>query len=624
MLPRALRATASSPQQRRAATEALRCGVSSLSHLPSDTPPSPLPLLNERPLHTRAGTTSPHPSASPSSSPASSPAPSPSTPHPETDSASNQGHPFPLYRAPPVHLSTINGAVRECEYAVRGDIVTRAGLLEAQLKKDPSSLPFPSIVYCNIGNPQALGQPAVSFFRQVLALCDHPPLLAQAQARALPHSQSAAGSGAGDGAGGTPRVDSGAGAWPLSNTAVARAERILASLPAHATGAYSHSQGMPVCRGDVARGIAARDGGHAADPETIYLTDGASPAAQMVLRLLVRGPQDGVMCPIPQYPLYSATLALLNGTLVPYYLSEGGSAGGVPGGGGQGEGVGEWGLSVGELSRQLAKADDSGVHPRAIVVINPGNPTGQVLGEEEQRGIVEFCCRHGLVLIADEVYQENVYARNRKFLSFKKVARDMGVGKEDLALVSLHSASKGFYGECGRRGGYMEVTGLPADVMEQLYKLASVTLCSNVSGQILTSLIMCPPQPGEEAYPQFQNEKEAILSALARKAEVMVDRLNAEDGITCCPSEGAMYAFPRIHLPPRALEAAQSQGVPADAFYARRMLDATGIVVVPGSGFGQQPGTWHLRFTILPAEKELPGMMDRFSRFHHDFMKEFQ
>jgi len=54
------------------------------------------------------------------------------------------------------------------------------------------------------------------------------------------------------------------------------------------------------------------------------------------------------------------------------------------------------------------------------------------------------------------------------------------------------------------------------------------------------------------------------------------------------------------------------------------MLDATGIVVVPGSGFGQQPGTWHLRFTVLPAEEELPGMMDRFSRFHKDFMKEFQ
>ena len=182
-----------------------------------------------------------------------------------------------------------------------------------------------------------------------------------------------------------------------------------------------------------------------------------------------------------------------------------------------------------------------------MAVINPGNPTGQVktkpqiyfhpdftvclnfsacyfswlkvLSEENQRDIVDFCKKEGLVLLADEVYQENVYVPDKKFHSFKKVARSMGYGEKDISLVSFQSISKGlktssflvhfyvqlvskvysflsigYYGECGKRGGYMEVTGFTSDVREQIYKVASVNLCSNISGQILASLVMSPPK----------------------------------------------------------------------------------------------------------------------------------
>jgi alanine transaminase len=93
-----------------------------------------------------------------------------------------------------------------------------------------------------------------------------------------------------------------------------------------------------------------------------------------------------------------------------------------------------------------------------------------------------------------QVYQENVYEEGKKFHSFKKVARSMGYGDKDISLISFQSVSKGYYGECGRRGGYMEVTGVSQDVKEQLYKVASVNLCSNISGQILMSLVMNPPK----------------------------------------------------------------------------------------------------------------------------------
>lgn len=178
-----------------------------------------------------------------------------------------------------------------------------------------------------------------------------------------------------------------------------RAKKLIEAIPGRSTGVYSHSQGLTVCRKAVAEGIARRDG-HPANPEEIFLTDGASPGVHHMLQLLLRaGHNDGVLCPIPQYPLYSASIALHGGTLVPYYLDENKG----------------WGCTLAELERALDKAQKSGVCVRALCVINPGNPTGQVLEEDNQREIVQFCRDHQLVLMADEVYQENVYRPGKKF-----------------------------------------------------------------------------------------------------------------------------------------------------------------------------------------------------------------
>ncbi|XP_050136488.1 alanine aminotransferase 2, mitochondrial-like [Malus sylvestris] len=467
--------------------------------------------------------------------------------------------------------------VLKCEYAVRGEIVALAQRLQEELKANPSSHPFDEILYCNIGNPQSLGQQQITFFREVLALCDHPAILDKSETQGL-----------------------------FSADAIERAWQILDQIPGRATGAYSHSQGIKGLRDTIAAGNEARDG-YPADPNDIFLTDGASPAVHMMMQLLISSEKDGILCPIPQYPLYSASIALHGGTLVPYFLDE----------------ASGWGLETSELKKQLEDAKSKGINVRALVVINPGNPTGQVLAEDNQRQIVDFCKQEGLVLLADEVYQQNVYVPDKEFHSFKKVSRSMGYGEQDISLVSFQSVSKGYYGECGKRGGYMEVTGISPEVREQVYKMASVNLCSNISGQILASLVMSPPKVGDESYEMYLAEKDGILSSLARRAKALEEALNSLEGVTCNRAEGAMYLFPCITLPQNAIKAAEAATTAPDAFYCHRLLNATGIVVVPGSGFGQVPGTWHFRCTILPQEDKIPAIVTRLTDFHKSFMDEF-
>lgn len=449
-----------------------------------------------------------------------------------------------------------------------------AGEAKAKLCDQKRSLPFSKVVSCNIGNPQALAQKPITFFRQVLALCTYPELL---------------------------ESESTAAAFP--SDAIARAKEYLAMCSGRSTGAYSHSMGLRGIREQVAAFIAERDG-YPSDPDTIFLTNGASTAVQMGLNLLIAGPNDGVMVPVPQYPLYSASIDLFGGKMVSYDLNESKS----------------WGTSLHSLEEAYEAGRKAGVRVRALVVINPGNPTGQCLDPSVMRSIVKFCSERNLVLMADEVYQTNIYAPGKTFVSFKKIRADL---KSKCVLFSFHSTSKGFLGECGRRGGYVEVCGIDDKVKAQLYKLASVCLCSNVDGQIMTGLMTRPPRKGDPSYALYARERGAILESLRRRAGKIVEGLNKLDGVTCNAVEGALYAFPRVRFSKRALAAAEAKGVPVDKMYVLAMLEETGVVVVPGSGFRQEEGTFHFRITILPPESEMEGVIRRVSAFHERFVQKY-
>ena len=444
-----------------------------------------------------------------------------------------------------IQIGDLGKAVVEAQYAVRGPIVARAQELERQGQE---------IVYCNIGNPQALNQKPLTYLRQVLALCEYPPLL-----------------------------EAGASLFPQD---VRDTARKLLEGSKHGMGAYSESKGIRVIREAVAEFIRQRDSIDA-DPDRIFLTDGASKGVQSALQILISGPEDGIMIPIPQYPLYSATITLLKGRQVSYYMEE----------------DQDWRLSRARMDEALAQAKKEGTRVRGIVVINPGNPTGSVLDRENVEMVIEFARENNLTILADEVYQENIYASGAEFISFAGAMA--AKGESEVSLFSFHSCSKGFLGECGHRGGYFEIRNIPDEVVEQILKLQSISLCSNLAGQVATYCMVRPPRPGEESHKLYVQERDTILTALRERAGIIAEGLNAIPGITSNTVAGAMYAFPRITLPPGK----------SDSEYCMALLEQTGVCVVPGSGFGQLPGTAHFRTTLLPPTEKLREVVEKIGAF---------
>lgn len=459
---------------------------------------------------------------------------------------------------------------------------------------------------CNIGNPQALGQSPLSWIRQVLSLCVNPDLLIAVEE--------------------THRSQSGCEtkeglAELFAEDAVARARKYVDSIGS--VGAYSDSQGVAVVRKEVASFLKKRDT-FESNMNDIFLCDGASAGVRTMMQCLLGKPnKDAILAPSPVYPLYSALSTLMDGAEALYELHESYE-------------TGEWNVRLADLEKSLAEARGRGAKVRALVIINPGNPTGQCMSKREVTSVLKFAAREGLVLLADEVYQDNVYnipgsasEKVNEFISFRQafalLKREDPALAAQVQLVSMHSTSKGFVGECGLRGGFFALDGnWDAVVKAQLIKLCSITLCSNVMGQLAMGLIVNPPQQGEASYSTYRSERETILESLAHRGNSLAKALEALPGITCAPPEGALYLFPRIELPIKAIAAARRAGVAPDEFYALKLLDATGLVVVPGSGFGQpDPYAFHVRTTFLPPADQLEQVAADIAQFHLGFLEQY-
>ncbi|XP_069686059.1 alanine aminotransferase 1 isoform X2 [Periplaneta americana] len=472
-------------------------------------------------------------------------------------------------------LDNMNPCIKRMEYAVRGPLVIRASEIEKELQQGIKK-PFTEVIKANIGDCHAMGQKPITFIRQVVALVSYPELFDD------------------------PKFPS---------DAKSRAKEILAGCRGGSVGSYTDSPGIEIIRRHVAQYIQRRDG-IPSNWENVLLSAGASDAIKSVLKLLINevdGKRSGVMVPIPQYPLYSASLAEFHMHQIGYFLDESRA----------------WGMEISELQRAIDEAKKHCI-PKAIVVINPGNPTGQVLSRQNIEEIIKFAQKEDLFIFADEVYQDNVYDPACKFHSFKKVLMEMGEPYNQMELASFMSCSKGYMGECGLRGGYTEVINLDPNVKAMLLKSISAMLCPTVLGQSVMDVVVNPPQPGEPSYESFMKEKKAVLDSLALRAKIVCDTFNSIEGISCNVVQGAMYAFPRLHLPPKAIEKANSVGQCPDVFYAFQLLENTGICIVPGSGFGQQEGTYHFRTTILPQPDKMKVMMDKFKEFHLKFLEQYK
>ncbi|XP_014371068.2 alanine aminotransferase 1 [Papilio machaon] len=469
-------------------------------------------------------------------------------------------------------VDNMNQRLRRVRYAVRGPVLERALHIEHELEKGVPK-PFASVVRANIGDCHALGQKPITFIRQVVAGAACPQLLASP---ALP-----------------PDVKQ-------------RVEEILDDCTCRSVGAYSASAGLWSVRRAAAAWLAARDG-TPASAHDIYLGSGATDLIKALLTVFtedVDGKPSGVMIPIPQYPLFSGALAELGLAQVEYYLDE----------------ERGWALDVAELRRALRNASAT-CRVRVLVVINPGNPTGQVLTRENMEEVVRFAHEHRLFLLADEVYQENIIAK--PFHSFKKVMYEMGAPYCDMELGSVLTCSKGWAAECGLRAGLLELVRVHPGVVAAFCTARALMQCPTVLGQAALLCVMKPPTPGDASYEQFAMERREIRRVLRERAATAHRAFNSIPGYSCNAIDGSMFAFPRFEIPERAQRAARAQGIEPDEFYCLRLLEETGVCVVPGSGFGQRPGTYHLRTTILHSRSQLQHMMDSVRRFHAHFLHQY-
>lgn len=485
---------------------------------------------------------------------------------------------------------TINPSILEVEYAVRGEIPTKAAEYERRLETG-EKFPFGSIVWTNIGNPQQqpmLGQEPITFWRQVASLTEYPQLLD------LPaHVRDAM--------------------FPTDTQE--RARQLLDAFGS--VGAYTASKGVPLVRQHVAEFLAARDG-FDEDLENIYLTAGASAGISMLFQVLFRAKRDGILIPIPQYPLYSASVSLLDLVPMHYHLNA----------------EQHWDPSISNIKTQIDEARKNGIEPRAIIMINPGNPTGNCMTREQIGNVIRLAYEESLAIFADEVYQENIYQNRRPFVSFRQVLMDLKNSSdaterhisETVELASFHSISKGMVGECGRRGGFFVLNNFDREVEGQINKIASIALCPPVQGQIGVDLMVRPPKPGDPSYELWNSQMQSIFQTLNKRSRRIAESLTKLPGIEADPAMGAMYVFPRVHLPKSVAEEAQRNGKKVDEFYCRKLLDETGICVVPGSGFGYEPealddGSTYSYFRTTVLAKETQAFIDRFTAFHVAWMK---
>ena len=448
-----------------------------------------------------------------------------------------------------INLDTINPNAAVAQYAVRG-IIDEKSIEINRAMAQGKKFKFDKLYRLNIGNPHACGSQPLKYPRKVLSY-----LMADIQ----------------------DETDESK-----------RAEEYKAALN-YSIGSSTDYRGLEFVRESIAKFISKRDRVYA-DKSNIIITNGASEAIETLLRTLITEKSDGLIVPIPQYPIYSAQAACLGGSFVPYYLEE----------------ENDWAISIKELEYQYKKAVKEGIKPKVLVLINPGNPTGNVVSVENITSILKFCYDHHLVLLADEVYQNNIYT-DKPFVSARKIASSLPAPYCDVNIFSCNSLSKGFFGECGLRGGYAEMYNFPDSLKSAIFGMRELEMCPNIVAQLCLDLLVKPPTSktsSKKTVEDHLRDLELKKTTLQERADFLNNVLNSVEGVSCRKLEGAMYAFPKINLPDAFVTAAKAKGYNPDDYLAIKILEETGLVTVGGSGFWQKKGTYHLRMTNLIEDRQ--------------------
>jgi alanine-synthesizing transaminase len=330
---------------------------------------------------------------------------------------------------------------------------------------------------------------------------------------------------------------------------------------------YGPSAGIPAAREAVAAEYTRN--GFPVTADRVFITAGTSEGIELTLSAVCESGSE-VLVPMPTYPLYTAVLAKLDAKAKHYRLDP----------------SREWMPDLDHLKSLVTPAT------RALVVIDPNNPTGAVYPIETRRALLDFADAHGLLFLADEVYGD---------LGFEGAVPPYGLLDPDAAIISFSSLSKAYLAP-GWRTGWMAIGRSPRldDVVAAVKKLADGRLCSTVPMQYAVA----PALTGDRSHqPSFRRELKA-------RAQLTVDRLRAMPGVSCVAPTAAFYAMPRVALPPGR----------TDEDYVKALLHATGVLCVYGSGFGLPADQGFLRIVFLAPLDELGEIYDLMADFTAQYL----
>jgi len=332
--------------------------------------------------------------------------------------------------------------------------------------------------------------------------------------------------------------------------------------------AYCHSQGIVEAR-EAVKKYNLDKGIKGTTEDDIFLGNGASELITMSLQALIN-PGDEVLVPAPDYPLWTASVNLASGNPVHYICDE----------------KSDWNPDIADLKKKVTK------RTKAIVIINPNNPTGSVYKKEVIEAIVEICRQNNLVLFSDEIYDRVIYD-DKTHISPAALA-------DDILVINFNGLSKVFRA-CGFRLGWMILNGNKkgaSDFVDGLKVLSSMRLCSNVFAQL-----------GVKAAIELDNSIEALVKPggrLREQRDIAWKLLNDIPGISCVKAEGALYMFPKVDI--------NKFGIKDDVKFILDVLNTKKILFVEGTGFNWKAPD-HFRIVFLPEVKELEYAIGQLKSF---------
>jgi len=340
---------------------------------------------------------------------------------------------------------------------------------------------------------------------------------------------------------------------------------------------YTDSKGLFAPRKAVVQYMQTK-GVPGVDVEDVYLGNGASELIVMSLQGLLES-GDEVLVPAPDYPLWTAAVSLAGGKPRHYLCDE----------------ASDWYPDLADIRKKVTD------RTRAIVVINPNNPTGALYPREILEGIVQIAREHQLIVFADEIYDKMLYD-GREHVSIASLA-------DDVFFITINGLSKN-YRSCGYRAGWMVLSGErrhARDYIEGLNILASMRLCSNVPGQMAI----------QTALGGYQSIQELVApnGRLTRQRNIAYQMLNEIPGVSAVKAQATLYMFPR--LDPKVYPIVDDQQ------FVLELLEEERVLVVQGTGFNW-PNPDHFRMVFLPHEDDLRDAIERIARFCDRYRRRHQ